>query len=161
MRRLRAASRLGGEHPIDALVRSLAMPHSASPDTVLDLAKAPVAVPDPGQLAWIAPDATASSALLGALVVVSRFPGRDTVDAALRFAARAPDGNSVAATAGALIGATHGVDALPVELLSRLELVRVLDTLARDLLQQHVDSPGGSEYVPARGPHWWDRCPGG
>ncbi|MBD0695108.1 ADP-ribosylglycohydrolase family protein [Streptomyces sp. CBMA123] len=155
------ASRPDDAHPIDALVRSLTMPHSASPDTVLELLKAPGAVPDHGQLAWIAPDATAASALLGALLVVSRFPGRDTVDAALRFAAGAPDGTSVASTAGALLGAAHGVDALPVEPLSRLELAWVLDTLARDLLQQYVDSPGGSEYVPARDPHWWDRYPGG
>ncbi|MFD7450112.1 ADP-ribosylglycohydrolase family protein [Kitasatospora sp. NPDC059827] len=155
------ASRPGDDHPVDALVRSLPAPHSAGPDVVLDLLKAPAAGPDPGQLAWIAPEATASSALLGALLVVSRFPGRDTVDAALRFAAGAPDGSSVAATAGALLGAAHGVDALPVELLSRLELAWVLDTLARDLLQQYVDSPGGGEYVPARDPHWWDRYPRG
>ncbi|MFJ4185117.1 ADP-ribosylglycohydrolase family protein [Kitasatospora sp. NPDC089509] len=154
------ASRVGEEHPIDALVRPPAMPHPAGPDPVLDLLKAPGAVADHGQLAWIAPDATASSALLGALLVVSRFPGRDTVDAALRFAAGAPDGSSVAATAGALLGAAHGVDALPVELLSRLELGWVLDTLARDLLQQYVDSPGGGEYLPARDPHWWERYPG-
>ncbi|MFD8781248.1 ADP-ribosylglycohydrolase family protein [Kitasatospora sp. NPDC059599] len=155
------ASRPGDDHPTDALVRSLPMPHSANPDTVLDLLKTPGGVPDPGQLAWIAPDATASSALLGALLVVSRFPDRDTVGAALQFAAGAPDGNSVAATAGALLGAAHGADALPVDLLSRLELAWVLDTLARDLLQQYVDSPGGGEYVPARDPHWWDRYPGG
>lgn len=154
------ASGPGEDHPIDALVRSLPMPHSAGPDTVLALLKAPGAVPDHGQLAWLAPDATGSSALLGALYVVSRFPGRDTVDAALRFAAGAPDGNSVASTAGALLGAAHGVDALPVELLSRLELAWVLDTLARDLLQQFTDSPGGGDHVPARDPHWWDRYPG-
>ncbi|MFD8707448.1 ADP-ribosylglycohydrolase family protein [Kitasatospora sp. NPDC059648] len=154
------ASPAGDEHPIDTVVRSLTMPHSASPDTVLDLLKAPHAVPDHGQLARIAPDATASSALLGALLVVSRFPGSETVGEALRFAAGAPDGASVAATAGALLGAAHGVDALPVELLSRLELAWVLDTLARDLLQEYVDSPGGGEYLPARDPHWWDRYPG-
>ncbi|MFD8787871.1 ADP-ribosylglycohydrolase family protein [Kitasatospora sp. NPDC059599] len=68
-------SRPGDDHPTDTLVRSLPMPHSASPDTVLDLLKAPGGVPDHGQLAWMAPDATASSALLGALLVVSRFPG--------------------------------------------------------------------------------------
>jgi ADP-ribosylglycohydrolase len=154
------ASPLGDDHPTDALVRSLPMPHSVSPDTVLDLLKTPGGVPDSRQLAWIAPDATASAALLGALFVVSRFPGRDTVGAALSFAAGAPDGRSVASTAGALLGAAHGVDALPVELLSRLEIAWVLDTLARDLLRQYVDSPGGSEYVPARDPHWWNRYPG-
>ncbi|MFE7529202.1 ADP-ribosylglycohydrolase family protein [Kitasatospora sp. NPDC057542] len=155
------ASLPGRGHPTDELVRSLPMPYSASPDTVLGLLKAPGSVPDSRQLAWLAPDATASAALLGALLVVSRFPGPDTVGAALRFASGAPDGESVASTAGALLGAAHGVDALPVELLSRLEIAWVLDTLARDLLQQYVDSPGGSEYVPARDPHWWNRYPGG
>ncbi|MFI6449355.1 ADP-ribosylglycohydrolase family protein [Kitasatospora sp. NPDC050543] len=150
----------GAGHPFDSVIRTLPMPHSATPDTVLDLLKAPGGSPDPGQLAWIAPDATASSALLGALFAVSRFPGRDTVGAALQFAAGAPDGSSVACTAGALLGAAHGVEALPVGLLSRLELAWVVDALARDLLQQYVDSPGGGEYRPARDPHWWDCYPG-
>ncbi|MGV9264082.1 ADP-ribosylglycohydrolase family protein [Kitasatospora sp. NPDC003701] len=154
------ASSPGDGHPFDAVVRTLPMPYSAVPDTVLDLLKAPGGSPDPGQLAWIAPDATASSALLGALFVVSRFPGRDTVGAALEFAAGAPDGASVACTAGALLGAAHGVGALPAGLLSRLELAWVIDTLARDLLQEYVDSPGGGDYRPARDPLWRARYPG-
>ncbi|MEV6973710.1 ADP-ribosylglycohydrolase family protein [Kitasatospora sp. NPDC093806] len=150
----------GAEHPFDAVVRALPMPHAADPDTVLGLLRSPGGHPDPARLAWLAPDATAVSALLGALYTVACFPGRDTVRAALEFAAGAPDGRSVAATAGALLGAAHGVDALPVELLSRLELAWVLDTLARDLLQQCTDSPGGSEYQPPRDPNWWSRYPG-
>lgn len=43
--------------------------------------------------------------------------------AALKFAAGAPDGDSVTAVAGALLGAAHGVEVWPVEVLSHLELV--------------------------------------
>ena len=54
----------------------------------------------------------------------------------------------------------HGVEALPVDLISRHELAWVLDTLARDLLMELEDSPSGSEYVPGWDPHWWHRHPG-
>ncbi|WP_245685442.1 ADP-ribosylglycohydrolase family protein, partial [Streptomyces yerevanensis] len=91
---------------------------------------------DAGRLAELAPDATAPSALLGGLYVAASFPEPVQVHAALRFAAGAPDGDSVACVAGALLGATHGVEALPVDLISRHELAWVLDTLARDLVAQ-------------------------
>ncbi|MGW3248242.1 hypothetical protein [Streptomyces sp. NPDC001070] len=80
--------------------------------------------------------------------------------ATLRFAATAPDGDSVACMTGALLGAAHGAQALPVDLVSRHELAWVLDTLARDLVAQFSDSPSGSEYVPGWDPHRWDRYPG-
>ncbi|MEU6551668.1 ADP-ribosylglycohydrolase family protein [Streptomyces sp. NPDC046915] len=115
---------------------------------------------DPARLANLAPDPTAPSALLGGLYVAASFPDRAQVDAALRFAAQAPDGDSVACVAGALLGAAHGAEALPVELVSRHELAWVLDTLARDLVAQLTDSPSGSEYSAGWDPHWWDRYPG-
>lgn len=115
---------------------------------------------DAGRLARLAPDPTAPSALLGGVYVAASFPGRDQVDAALRFAAGAPDGDSVACVAGALLGAAHGAEALPVALVSRHELAWVLDTLARDLVAQFTDSPSGSEYVGGWDPHWWGRYPG-
>ncbi|MGW4983377.1 ADP-ribosylglycohydrolase family protein, partial [Streptomyces mirabilis] len=116
---------------------------------------------DAGRLAKLAPDATAPSALLGGLYVAASFPDRAQVNAALRFAAGAPDGDSVACVAGALLGAAHGVEALPTGLISRHELAWVLDTLARDLIAQLTDSPSGSEYTTGWDPHWWDRYPGG
>ncbi|MFE2699520.1 ADP-ribosylglycohydrolase family protein [Streptomyces mirabilis] len=116
---------------------------------------------DAGRLAKLAPDATASSALLGGLYVAASFPDRAQVNVALRFAAGAPDGDSVGCVTGALLGAAHGVEALPVNLLSRHELAWVLDTLARDLIAQLTDSPSGSEYTTGWDPHWWDRYPGG
>ncbi|MFJ9740510.1 ADP-ribosylglycohydrolase family protein [Streptomyces sp. NPDC101166] len=103
------------------------------------------------RLAQLAPDATAPSALLGGLYVAASFPDRYQVDAALRFAAQAPDGDSVACVAGALLGAAHGAEALPVDLVSRHELAWVLDTLARDLVAQLTDSPSGGEYVSGWG----------
>ncbi|MFE2581903.1 ADP-ribosylglycohydrolase family protein [Streptomyces sp. NPDC059378] len=112
------------------------------------------------RLVKLAPDATAPSALLGGVYVAASFPERAQVAAALSFAAGAPDGDSVACVAGALLGAAHGVEALPVDLVSRHELAWVLDTLARDLVAQLTDAPSGSEYDPGWDPNWWDRYPG-
>lgn len=112
------------------------------------------------RLARLAPDATAPSALFGGVYVAASFPDRGDVVEALRFAAGAPDADSVAAVTGALLGALHGVEAWPAELLSRLELAWVLDTLARDLAAELTCSPGGSEYSEPRDPHWWTRYPG-
>lgn len=80
---------------------------------------------------------------------------------ALQFATSASDGASGACVTGALLGAVHGFEALPVDLVSRHELAWVLDTLARGMLSEIVDSPSGSEYVAGWDPYWWDRYPGG
>ncbi|MFD6903670.1 ADP-ribosylglycohydrolase family protein [Streptomyces sp. NPDC060077] len=111
-------------------------------------------------LARLAPDATAPSALRGGLYAAASFPGRADFGTALTFASGAPDGDSVASVTGALLGAVHGIEALPVDLVSRHELSWVLDTLARDLLTQAIDSPSGSEYVEGWDPYWWSRYPG-
>ncbi|MGW1534215.1 ADP-ribosylglycohydrolase family protein [Streptomyces aureus] len=112
------------------------------------------------RLAKLAPDATAPSALLGGVYVAASFPERDQVADALRFAAGAPDGDSVACVAGALLGAAHGAEALPVDLVSRHELAWVLDTLARDLVAQLTDAPSGGEYHGGWDPNWLERYPG-
>jgi ADP-ribosylglycohydrolase len=113
-----------------------------------------------GQLRQLAPASTATAAMRGGLYVAASFPEREDVGAALAFAALAPHGKSVAAVSGALLGAVHGVSALPVDLVSRLELAWVVDTLARDVVIELLDSPGGSQYAPARDATWWDRYPG-
>ncbi|MGW5663280.1 ADP-ribosylglycohydrolase family protein [Streptomyces sp. NPDC003758] len=121
------------------------------------------AVDQPAQaalLARLAPDATAPSALLGGVYAAASFPCRVQLRDALEFASRAPDGDSVACVTGALLGALHGVEALPVDLVSRHELSWVLDTLARDMLKEMADSPSGSEYVLGWDPYWRDRYPG-
>ncbi len=115
---------------------------------------------EPGRLAKLAPDVTAPSALLGGLYVAASFPGRDQVAAALRFAARAPDGDSVACVTGALLGAAHGFEALPVDLVSRHELAWVLHRMAGDLFTQFADSPAGYEYSSGWDPYWSERYPG-
>ena len=61
--------------------------------------------------------------------------------------------------AGALIGALYGAEALPIELLARMELGWTIDTLARDLISQLDDHPSGTEYSAASDPHWHDRYP--
>jgi ADP-ribosylglycohydrolase len=117
----------------------------------------------PRPLKWlrkVAPDATAPSALLGGVYVALSFPQASEAMEALQFAASAPDADSVAAVTGAFLGALHGVEVWPVGLVSRLELAWVMDTLARDLVLQVVDNPGGSEHDEPRDPHWWDRYPG-
>ncbi|MFF5705116.1 ADP-ribosylglycohydrolase family protein [Streptomyces sp. NPDC012794] len=115
---------------------------------------------DPARLARLAPDPTAWSAVLGGLYAAASFPERGEVERALRFAAGAPDGEAVACVAGALLGAVHGARALPVGLVSRHELAWVLDTLARDLLSELRESPGGGEYEKGWDPYWLHRYPG-
>jgi hypothetical protein len=115
---------------------------------------------DAVRLARLAPDATAPSALLGGLYTAVAFPDRADFRAALEFAAGAPDGDSVACVTGALLGAVHGVEDLPVDLVGRHELAWVLDALARDLVLEFDDSPSGSEYIRGWDPYWWHRYPG-
>jgi ADP-ribosylglycohydrolase len=123
-------------------------------------ARAEMDPPDQVVLRQIAPTATAESALHGAIYVVHCYPDPADAMKAIAFAASAPDGSAVAAVTGALLGAAHGVAMWPVELVSRLELVWVLDTLARDLVLQLTENPGGSEHTPPRDPTWWERYPG-
>ncbi|MFG2470129.1 ADP-ribosylglycohydrolase family protein [Streptomyces canus] len=115
---------------------------------------------DAEYLARLAPDATAPSALLGGVYVAASFPERSQVGAALSFAAMAPDADSVACVTGAFLGAAHGAEALPVDLVSRHELAWVLDALAHDLIAQITDRPSGGEYTAGWDEHWWDRYPG-
>ncbi|MFF4960202.1 ADP-ribosylglycohydrolase family protein [Streptomyces sp. NPDC001222] len=84
--------------------------------------------------------------MLGGLYVATSFPNRDQVNAALRFAAGAPDSDSVACVTGALLGAAHGAEALPIDLISRHELAWVLDTLARDLVTELIDSASSDGF---------------
>lgn len=120
---------------------------------------------EPDLLAALAPDRTAASALSGAVYVAASFPEADTVAEALEFAGWAPDGDSVAATAGAFLGALHGYEALPGTLLDRLDLGWVCDRLAGDLAVQVMrDQTGGGWQSPEgsepRDPWWRVKYPG-
>ncbi|MDH6228156.1 ADP-ribosylglycohydrolase family protein [Streptomyces sp. MJP52] len=115
--------------------------------------------PDAEFLRKIAARATAPAALRGGLYVVGCFPDRAEIQAALTFAAKnAPDGRSVACVAGALLGAIHGVEALPAGPVSRLELSWVLDSLARDLVTE-LTAPPGERGEDGWDPQWAARYP--
>lgn len=127
---------------------------------------------DPRLLRQHGHDRSAIAAVRGAVYVVASFPGRDQIADALSFAAAAP-GGGVATTAGAFLGGLHGASALPVGLVSRLELAWVGDTLARDLVTELSTSPSGHEtliesepgvlsmgWQEGPDPHWATRYPG-
>ncbi|WP_246106710.1 hypothetical protein [Pseudonocardia kunmingensis] len=128
----------------------------ASTDPVLDDAR------DLGMpLARLAPDHTAVSALRGGAALAARCPGPEVIADTLYAARELPVPGAVGPLAGALLGAVHGAERLPVELVARLEVAWAVDTLARDLVAQVEDRPGGSEYQQAPDRHWWSRYPGG
>ncbi|MGW0479414.1 ADP-ribosylglycohydrolase family protein [Nonomuraea sp. NPDC003214] len=155
----------------DAVASGPGLPRLPEVSEILDEARTVCAAArqaprDRARLAAIAPDATARSALSGGLYVAASWPGPDEavdpVDAvdALAFAATAPDGQSVAAVTGALLGALHGAGVWPDGLLGRLELGRIMDTLARDLVAQLTESPSGGAYGRPKDPTWLTRYPG-
>lgn len=104
----------------------------------------------PEVLRAFAPGRTVGSAVTGGLYVAMSYPDADTIAEAMEFARQAPSGNAVAAVAGAILGAVHGVHALPVELVSQLELGWVADALARDLAA--VGPVGAVERLSERSP---------
>jgi ADP-ribosylglycohydrolase len=114
---------------------------------------------DAASLRRLAPVARADCALSGGVYVAASFSG-DRIREALLFAASAGDGGHVAATAGALMGAIHGVHAMPANWLSRLELSWVGDVLAHELVTEFVEEPSGHEYAPSPDRTWWNRYPG-
>lgn len=116
----------------------------------------------PQTLERLAPDKTSWSALAGGLYVALSFPDEDAVSDAIEFAGWAPDGDSVAAVAGAILGARHGYEALPLKWLSRLELGWVMDRLAIDLAAEVREHQGGTAWKDDYGDQravdpWWDR----
>lgn len=127
------------------------------------------AISEPGHegiLVRLAPDKSSLSALAGGLYVAISYPERDMVRDALQFASRAPDGDSVAAVAGAMIGAAAGYEALPVDLVSRLEMGWVMDRLAIDyhalLVGGHTSSKGklSGSWAPLGDVSWSYKYPG-
>ncbi len=137
--------------------------HGAKVDILGVLTKGLQAPCVPQTLERLAPDKTSWSALAGGLYVALSFPAEDTIAEAIEFAGWAPDGDSVAAVAGAILGARHGYEALPANWLGRLELGWVMDRLAGDLAAEVLEHQGG-ECWKSDGPEdglvlvdpWWD-----
>lgn len=153
-----------GNTVADAAMRAHSVPHGSWSGTSGDvlapaLAAAEARPADPAALARLAAGNTAQAALLGGVYVAVCFSEREQVRDALLFASSAGAKHS-ATVAGALLGAAHGPDALPVDWLSRLELAWVADTLARDYVMQVEHSPSGADYVEATDPHWLGRYGG-
>lgn len=101
----------------------------------------------------LAPDRTSWSALAGGLYAAVSFPDGDTIADAIDFAGSAPDGDSVAAFTASILGARYGVAALPQSWLSRLELGRVMDRLACDLVAELIERQGGTAWKDDFGEH--------
>jgi hypothetical protein len=119
---------------------------------------------EPGApLQEISPSHSAHSAIRGGVAVLAHCDDLDPhqVAKALHRSNEAAVPGAVGPVAGALFGALYGVEVLPVDLLSQLDAAWVVDTLARDLVSQELDSPAGSENAAAPDPRWWDRYPGG
>lgn len=148
------------EKSIDAAVRAAAT--HAEPyrqgipiplDTALDDARA-----DPFNLETLrqlAPDASAGSALAAATFAAAGAH-RDTIADAVRFAAAVTPSGCAAPITGALLGAAYGPDALPADLLTRMELAPVGDALARDLIRQLTECPAGTEFPAPTDEHEWE-----
>jgi len=149
---LAEAVRLAGQ---DRAAAHVASPVDGPLAAALDAAAARPA--DAGRLRELAPDGSAEGALAGAVYVAASFREPVRLLDALVFAAGA--GGHVAATAGTLLGAARGVDALPVDVLARAELAEVMDALAQDLVRQFTEHP--STYGRGTVSDWGRRYPGG
>jgi ADP-ribosylglycohydrolase len=111
-------------------------------------------------LADLAPDRTAESALLGGLYCALSQPRRPQLRDALYLAFHAPNRAAVAAMTGAILGAWHGVEALPVSDVARLELAWPAEVLAGDLVRQMRQGASEDQYQNVTDQHWWGSYPG-
>lgn len=115
---------------------------------------------DPSALREVAPDDTPRSVLAGGVYVAACYPDWQSANTALAMARLAADGDGVAATVGAFLGALHGYEVFPTGLVSRLELGWVMDRLALDLAlevkQEQVPAGGWKEGGSPWLEPWWD-----
>lgn len=150
---------------IDRTVADLAIRRTDSAnETTLRLAQAyDAARRDPGRpdvVSDLARHRTAPCSLAAAVYAMCSHPQPEDLTSALWLAGQAADGPAAAAIAGGVLGATHGVGALPVDVVVRHELGWVMDTLGRDLLTQLHHRPAGLRETgqPAI-PGWLTRYP--
>ena len=96
---------------------------------------------------WVAEEALAMG-------VYAALAAEDVRSALLLAVNHSGDSDSTGAIAGSLLGAMHGVEALPGDLLGDVELRGLIVTLADDLVDvQSCDE----ESMSGR---WWERYPG-
>ncbi len=96
---------------------------------------------------WVAEEALAMG-------VYAALAADDVRSALLLAVNHSGDSDSTGAIAGSLLGALHGVEALPGDLLGDVELRGLIVTLADDLVDvQSCDEESMSD-------HWWERYPG-
>lgn len=100
---------------------------------------------------------TALRALAEGLRCAHTHPGRGEVDKALREASETGQPGAAAIT-GALVGAAHGVELLPVDAVARLDLGHLADLLAADLHTQVERRPALADGETATA--WRHRYPG-
>ncbi len=98
---------------------------------------------------------TALRALAEGLRCALTHPGPGEVAKALTEALETGQPGAAAVT-GALVGAAHGLHALPVDAVSRLDLAHLADQLAGDLVVQTLEHP----VLAADGETWAHRYPG-
>jgi hypothetical protein len=113
------------------------------------------------QPAAIAPGHDCESAVRGGLLIAATCTDVKSVRESLFRAREAPVPSAVGPVAGALLGVIHGVEALPIDLLARMELTWVVDTLARDLVAQLTEHPGDGPPDVPRHAMWATRYPPG
>ena len=114
---------------------------------------------------WIAEEALA----IGVYAALA-YPEFDQVRQALSLAvSHGGDSDSTGAICGNILGALHGVEALPSDLLDHLEGRATIEQIADDLwvfaetperLQTSVVGSDGRVGFPEPDPQWWERYPG-
>jgi hypothetical protein len=98
---------------------------------------------------------TALRAIAEGMRCVLAHPGRHEVAKALREALETGQPGAAAIT-GAMVGGAYGVELLPVDAISRLDLAHIADQLALDLVTQVSEHPAGDDD---RAPAWRHRYP--
>jgi hypothetical protein len=101
---------------------------------------------------------TALRAVAEGLRCALTHPGREDVDKAVQEATRTGQ-PAAAAVALAMVGAAHGLTALPVDAVARLDVGHVADQLASDVVQQArnhpvLGDPGAASTWLHRYPAW-------
>jgi ADP-ribosyl-[dinitrogen reductase] hydrolase len=108
--------------------------------------------PAPKEIEQLGGGWTGHEALAIAIACVESEP---TFDAGVLAAVNhSGDSDSTGSIAGNILGALHGVDAIPARWLDQLELRDEIEQLARDLVHEFHERTG-----PVAG-EWWARYPG-